>query len=112
MEAEIEAVSWGPTENLGGCADQQQIDVDGGVDASQKNIKLTYDEYKRISNMLVYYSAGKIQKTHVISREITWAHVKTFTFFLNKKILKYIRFDANFPYFYFNKWKSSTRATK
>jgi DNA replication licensing factor MCM6 len=57
LEAEIEAVSRGPTETLGGGADQQQmdVDVDGGVDASQKTIKLTYDEYKRISNMLVYY---------------------------------------------------------
>jgi DNA replication licensing factor MCM6 len=60
LEAEIEAVSWGPTElkpSLSGGADQQQMDVD--VDANQKNIKLTYDEYKLISNMLVYYIRKK-----------------------------------------------------
>jgi DNA replication licensing factor MCM6 len=58
---------------------EQGMDVDinpsaGDDNASKKNIKLSYDEYKRISNMLVYYIRKKEEEIDTESESVTGVH--------------------------------------
>ncbi len=91
LDAEIETVSKGvPTETLG--ADQMDVESGGqaaGDSTSEKNIKLTYDEYKRITNMLVYYIRKKEEEIDTESKSTILTPSKfPFIILWNKKARK------------------------
>jgi DNA replication licensing factor MCM6 len=74
IEQDIEATSR-VTETLGQQAmdieENQQSSSNGG---SKKNLKLSYEEYKRVSNMLVYYIRKKEEEIDSESEEVTGVH--------------------------------------
>ena len=85
LEKDIEATSRAP-ETLGEQAmeleDNQQSSTDGGT---TKNIKLSYEEYKRVSNMLVYYIRKKEEEIDSESEEATGVHKsELITWYLNE----------------------------
>ena len=53
---------------------QDGMDTDNQPAKPTKNVKLSYDEYKRISNMLVYYLRKKEEEVDTESENITGVH--------------------------------------
>ena len=66
------------TETLGaGGADeptQMETEAEEAQASAKPNVKLSYDEYKRISNMLVYYIRKKEEKVDTESETFTGIH--------------------------------------
>ena len=54
----------------------------------KKSVKLTYDEYKRISNMLVYYIRKKEEEIDTESKSYLHLFFESFSNFLNKNFSK------------------------
>lgn len=69
-----ETLGAGENDGEGQMDTQENTDDKDGEKTTKTNVKLSYDEYKRISNMLVYYIRKKEEEVDTESAEFTGIH--------------------------------------